>query len=53
VTAFHHVLCSIALVLEAGVQVADDGVEADDLFAVQVDDQAEHAVGGTGGSGRS
>jgi hypothetical protein len=30
--------------LEAGVQVADHGVEADDLLAVEVDDQAEHAV---------
>ena len=30
--------------LEAGVQVADHRVEADDLLAVEVDDQAQHAV---------
>src|SRR5664279_2298576 len=30
--------------LEAGVQVADDCVQADDLLAVEVEDQAEHAV---------
>ena len=34
------------VLLEAGVQVADHGLEPDDLLAVQVDDQAQHAVGG-------
>ena len=50
--AFHHVLCSIDL-LEAGVQVADERAEADDVLAVEVDDQAEDAVRRTGGSARS
>ncbi len=30
--------------LEAGVEVADHGRDADDLLAVEVDDQAQHAV---------
>ena len=32
--------------LEAGVQVADDGGEPDDFLAVQIDDQPQHAVRG-------
>ena len=31
--------------LEAGVEVADHGVDADDLLAVEVDDEAQDAVG--------
>jgi hypothetical protein len=32
------------VLLEAGVEVADHGLEPDHLFAVQIDDQTEHAV---------
>ena len=32
------------VLLEAGVEVADHGLEPDDVLAVQVDDQAQHAV---------
>ena len=31
--------------LDAGVQIADLGTDADDDFAVELDDQAQHAVG--------
>ena len=34
------------LLFDAGVEVADDGFEAADLLAVQVDDEAQHAVRG-------
>ena len=32
--------------LDAGVQIADLGADADDDFAVDLDDQAQHAVRG-------
>ena len=32
------------VLLEAGVQVADDRAQADDALAVEVDDEAQHAV---------
>ena len=34
------------VLLEPGVEIADDGLEAFDLLAVQIDDQAQHAVRG-------
>ncbi len=36
----------LALLLEAGVQVAEVGVGGDDGLAVELDDDAQHAVGG-------
>ena len=44
VTDFHHDFASMFF-SKPGVQVADDGADAGDRLAVEVDDEPQHAVG--------